>query len=106
MQTADLAHAFAADGAQWQTLRIDGGMSANDWMAQDLADVLQVPVERPDFVETTALGAAMLAGAGAGLFGSLDEAARAMRGQVRTFAPATPPGEERRAAWERALAST
>lgn len=106
MQTADLAHAFAADGAQWQTLRIDGGMSANDWMAQDLADVLQLPVERPDFVETTALGAAMLAGVGAGLFASLDEAARAMRGQVRTFAPGTAPGEERRAAWERALAST
>lgn len=106
MQTADLARAFAADGAQWQTLRIDGGMSANDWMAQDLADVLQVPVERPDFVETTALGAAMLAGVGAGLFASLDEASRSMRGAVRTFVPGSPPGEGRRAAWERALAST
>ncbi len=63
-QTHDLAAAFAADGAPWKTLRIDGGMAANDWMAQDLADVLGIPVERPGFVETTALGAAMLAACG------------------------------------------
>jgi glycerol kinase len=81
-------------------------MSANDWIAQDLADMLDLPVERPDFVETTALGAAMLAGLGAGLFGSLDEAAAAMRGPVRQFAPAI--GEDARAArlalWHAALA--
>lgn len=106
MQTADLARAFAADGAAWTALRIDGGMSANDWMAQDLADVLQVPVERPAFVETTALGAAMLAGVGAGLFASLADAAAAMRGTVRRFAPGTPPAAARRAAWERALLAT
>ncbi|MFN3864344.1 MAG: glycerol kinase GlpK, partial [Erythrobacter sp.] len=46
-QTHDLATAFAADGAAWRTLRIDGGMAANNWMAQDLADMLGVPVERP-----------------------------------------------------------
>jgi len=86
-QTHDLMTAFAADGAAWQCLRIDGGMSANDWLAQDLADMLGVEVERPDFVETTALGAAMLAGVGAGLFGSLEEA-NAMRGPVRRFVPA------------------
>ena len=56
--------AFAADGAPWGLLRIDGGMTSNDWLAQDLADVLDLTVERPDFVETTALGAAMLAGVG------------------------------------------
>ena len=77
-QTHDLAQAFAADGAAWKALRIDGGMSANDWMAQDLADMLELPVERPDMVETTALGAAILAGVGAGAFGSLEEAARAL----------------------------
>ena len=44
-------------------------MAANDWLAQDLADMLALEVERPRFVETTALGAAMLAGLGAGLFG-------------------------------------
>jgi glycerol kinase len=106
MQTRDLADAFAGDGARWTSLRIDGGMSANDWIAQDLADMLDLPVERPDFVETTALGAAMLAGLGAGLFGSLDEAAAAMRGPVRQFAPAI--GEDaraaRRALWHAALA--
>jgi glycerol kinase len=106
MQTRDLADAFAGDGARWTSLRIDGGMSANDWIAQDLADMLDLPVERPDFVETTALGAAMLAGLGAGLFTSLDEAAAAMRGPVRQFAPAI--GEDARAArlalWHAALA--
>ncbi len=106
-QTHDLAQAFAADGAGWTSLRIDGGMSANDWMAQDLADVLAIPVERPDFVETTALGAAMLAGVGAGVFGGLEEAAKAMRGSVRAFTPAM--GEQERsarlAAWHRALAN-
>jgi glycerol kinase len=83
-QAADLKSAFAADGADWGTLRIDGGMVANDWMAQDLADVLALPVERPAFIETTALGAAMLAGLGCGLFRSLEEAA-AMRGSVERF---------------------
>ena len=86
-QTHDLMAAFAADGAGWERLKIDGGMSANDWLAQDLADVLAIEVERPAFVETTALGAAMLAGVGCGLFGSLEEAA-AMRGPVAHFRPA------------------
>ncbi|MDG5749205.1 glycerol kinase [Qipengyuania sp. XHP0207] len=87
-QTHDLASAFAADGAPWTRLRIDGGMSANDWMAQDLADILDLEVERPDFIETTALGAAILAAVGAGLQPSLDAAAKAMRGGGRSFAPA------------------
>jgi glycerol kinase len=106
-QTHDLAEAFAADGAPWQALKIDGGMSANDWMAQDLADVLGLPVERPDMVETTALGAAMLAAVGCGLHLSLAEAVRAMRGEVRAFAPAMEDGarETRLAAWRRALAA-
>ena len=86
-QTADLMHAFAADGAPWEVLRIDGGMASNDWLAQDLADVLELTVERPDNVETTALGAAMLAGVGCGMFASLEEAAT-MRGPVKRFNPA------------------
>ncbi|MEE4315672.1 MAG: glycerol kinase GlpK [Erythrobacter sp.] len=106
-QTQDLSAAFAADGAPWQTLRIDGGMSANDWMAQDLADVLGVPVERPGFVETTALGAAMLAAAGAGLYPSLADAASAMRGELARFEPGMDPAvrEERLARWRKALAA-
>ena len=103
-QTHDLMTAFAADGAAWECLRIDGGMAANDWLAQDLADMLDLPVERPAFVETTALGAAMLAGVGCGLFGSLEEAA-AMRGAVETFTPAMDAAtrEVRLAAWRKAV---
>ncbi len=85
-QAHDLKTAFAADGADWACLRIDGGMVANDWMAQDLADILDLPIDRPAFAETTALGAAMLAGIGYGLFGSLAEAA-SMRGAIEPFAP-------------------
>lgn len=85
-QSHDLKAAFAADGADWARLRIDGGMVANDWIAQDLADVLDVTVERPGFTETTALGAAMLAGVGCGMFTGLEEAA-AMRGAVEVFEP-------------------
>ena len=105
MQTRDLAEAFAADDARWTMLRIDGGMSANDWMAQDLADVLALPVERPVFIETTALGAGMLAGLGAGLFGSLGEAAAAMSGKRETFVPAMPSKvrDARVKGWARAL---
>ncbi|WP_095011969.1 glycerol kinase GlpK [Tsuneonella mangrovi] len=106
-QTHDLAEAFAADGAPWTDLRIDGGMSANDWMAQDLADVLGLEVERPDMVETTALGAAILAATGAGLFASLEEAATAMRGKVRTFSPRIDDAARsaRLDRWKRALAA-
>ena len=106
-QTHDLAAAYAADGAPWQTLRIDGGMAANDWMAQDLADVLGVPVERPGFIETTALGAAMLAASGAGLYPDLASAAQAMRGRLSRFEPAMAAEvrDARLAAWRKALAA-
>ena len=104
-QTYDLKTAFAADGADWAELRIDGGMVTNDWMAQDLADMLAIDVERPAFVETTALGAAMLAAVGCGLFPTLEDAA-SMRGGVTRFAPML--GAEARdirlAGWSNALA--
>jgi glycerol kinase len=106
LQTHDLAEAFAADGARWTELRIDGGMSANDWMAQDLADMLALPVTRPAFVETTALGTAMLAGVGAGMFASLGEASGAMRGESSGFQPllGAETRQSRLAAWHEALA--
>ncbi|MBX9813797.1 MAG: glycerol kinase [Proteobacteria bacterium SG_bin5] len=85
-QSHDLMTAFAADGCDWQTLKIDGGMVGNDWLAQDLADMLAIPVERPAFAETTALGAAMLAGVGCGLFKDLAEAS-VLRGAVESFTP-------------------
>ena len=107
-QTHDLCAAFTADGAPWETLRIDGGMAANDWMAQDLADMLGVTVERPGFVETTALGAAMLAAAGAGLHPDLAAACAAMRGRLATFEPAMADEvrDARLAAWRKALAAS
>ena len=103
-QTHDLMTAFARDGATWQRLKIDGGMAANDWLAQDLADMLQIGVERPAFVETTALGAAMLAAVGSGLHPSL-EAAAAMRGAVDRFTPSlgAPARERRLDGWRKAV---
>ena len=86
-QTYDLQTAFAADGAAWTGLSIDGGMAANDWMAQDLADILDIPVERPCFVETTALGAAMLASCGAEVCDDITEATEQMRSEVTLFEP-------------------
>lgn len=67
-QTRDLLEAMSADGARSpEALRVDGGMIGNDWAMQFLADILGLPVERPVTAETTALGAAMLAGMHAGL---------------------------------------
>lgn len=76
LQTADLLHAMHQDGADFPTrLRIDGGMVNNNWLAQSLADLMQVDVDRPENVETTALGAAYLAGLRVGMFSSLEQIA-------------------------------
>jgi glycerol kinase len=85
-QSQDLVAAMAADGAPLDRLRVDGGMVVNDWLCQFLADVLDLPVERPEITETTALGAAMLAAVGAGLVEDLDAAARLWNLQ-REFQP-------------------
>lgn len=61
-QTRELLEAFAADGANVSLLRVDGGMAANDWLMQFIADICDIEVERPDYMEMTALGAAALAG--------------------------------------------
>ena len=87
-QIHDLMRAFEGDGVSWERLRIDGGMVANNWLAQDLADMLDLTVERPAMVETTALGAAMLAAVGAGIYADLGQAAAAMGGDVTRFEPA------------------
>jgi len=68
-------------------LRVDGGMVPNDWLCQVLADIAGVGVERPAITETTALGAGMLAALGAGVVGSLEDAAR-LWSLERGFAPA------------------
>jgi glycerol kinase len=71
-QTLDLTEAMQRDGAQPPaTIRIDGGMAANDWLCQFLADILQARIERPAELETTALGAAFLAGLATGVWADL-----------------------------------
>ncbi|BBK36285.1 glycerol kinase 1 [Allostella sp. ATCC 35155] len=93
-QTRDLLEAMAADGAAAPTnLRVDGGMTANDWTMQFLADTLSIPVERPVVTETTSLGAAALAGIGAGVLPGL-EALESFWGLDRRWEPAMP-GQER-----------
>ncbi len=72
-QTCDLLSALQQDGiAAPGALRVDGGMVSNKWLVQRLADLTGLPVERPAYGETTVLGAAFLAGLGAGLFASPD----------------------------------
>ncbi|MFK4872565.1 glycerol kinase GlpK [Novosphingobium sp. ZW T3_23] len=71
-QTMDLAQAMVSDGGDaLAKLRVDGGMAANDWLCQFLADMLEVPVERPVHLETTALGAAFHAGLATGVWPDL-----------------------------------
>jgi glycerol kinase len=79
-QTRQLLEAMRADGASApRTLRVDGGFARNDWAMGFLADMVDVRVERPADIETTALGAASLAGLASGVFGSLDAVTSAWR---------------------------
>jgi glycerol kinase len=107
-QTRDLAAAMALDcGHPLGELRIDGGMAANGRFCQLLADLVGVPVDRPQVLETTALGAAFLAGLGAGLWNGLDDLARTRRNRDG-FTPAL--SDEDRApllaGWQRAVVRT
>uniref|UniRef100_UPI003B52CDFA glycerol kinase GlpK n=1 Tax=Roseovarius indicus TaxID=540747 RepID=UPI003B52CDFA len=109
-QTRDLLEAMAADWTEdraGEVLRVDGGMSASDWAMQFLADILDAPVDRPNVLETTALGAAWLAGMQAGLYPDQEGFAREWA-LDRRFEPDMQP--ETRAAkydsWKRAVAAT
>ena len=75
-QTVDLIESMSKDGIRPSVIRVDGGMVANDWFLQFLADVLDISVERPDNVESTVLGAAYLAGFEAGVVTSPAELGR------------------------------
>ena len=96
-QTRDLLGAMARDwpGAAGATLRVDGGMTASDWTMQRLADLLGTSVDRPVVRETTALGAAWLAGRAAGLVPDAEGFARAWA-LDRRFEPRMAPGERAR----------
>ncbi|MEZ5851395.1 MAG: glycerol kinase GlpK [Hyphomicrobiaceae bacterium] len=105
-QTADLLDAMRRDwpGHDATVLRVDGGMAASDWTMQLLADVLDAPVDRPAMLETTALGAAWLAGMHAGVWPGPEETARAWAAEKR-FTPSMTEKERRRRldGWRRAV---
>ncbi|MEH6552126.1 MAG: glycerol kinase GlpK [Pseudomonadales bacterium] len=82
-QSRDLMEAIKADGISLSSLKVDGGMSNNDWLMQFLADQLAVLVRRPDVTETTALGAAILAGLGSGIFSDLTSVGQSWQEQKR-----------------------
>ncbi|MGX9356549.1 glycerol kinase GlpK [Roseobacteraceae bacterium S113] len=108
-QTRDLLEAMQADwGASGETaLRVDGGMSASDWTMQFLADILGASVDRPKVLETTAMGAAWLAGQRAGIYPAMAEFAKTWALE-RSFDPAmaSTTRDEKYAAWKRAVAAT
>jgi glycerol kinase len=110
-QTRDLLEAMRADWpdahAAGTVLRVDGGMSASDVAMQFLADILAAPVDRPTVMETTALGAAYLAGRAAGLCPDLEGFAAAWK-LDRRFQPAMDPAtrDEKWRRWRNAVART
>ncbi len=105
-QTRDLLEAMQADwsGGGGTALRVDGGMSASDWAMQFLSDILDAPVDRPEILETTAMGAAWLAGQRAGLYPDQDRFA-ATWALERNFAPVMDADtrEAKYARWTRAV---
>jgi glycerol kinase len=110
-QTRDLLEAMhkdwdAPDSAS-TTLRVDGGMVASDWTMQCLADILNAPVDRPKVLETTALGAAWLAGSRAGVWPDRDGFAKTWALE-RQFTPAMDEAERARkyAGWQDAVSRT
>ena len=104
-QVTDILHAMQADdGVKLRELRVDGGASNNNLLMQFQADLLGVPVVRPQVTETTALGAAYLAGLGVGFWKSQAEIATQWQAE-RRFEPAIKPAQRRALmlGWTRAL---
>ncbi len=104
-QVADVLEAVQSEtGTPLGALRVDGGAAVNDLMMQFQADVLGVPVVRPKVTETTALGAAYLAGLATGFWASPEDLRAKRQGDVR-FEPRMAASEraERRARWQRAV---
>jgi glycerol kinase len=110
LQTADLLRAMqddmqAAGLEAAPRLRVDGGMVANDWLCQNLADICEAPIDRPKITETTALGAAVLAMLHLGWFDSLEALAENWALDAQ-FTPSMPPERrsQKQAHWQAALA--
>ncbi|AWB65935.1 glycerol kinase [Saccharobesus litoralis] len=89
-QTLDLLNAMQADKANVQILKVDGGMTANTWLLQFIADICQCRVMRPVILETTALGVALLAGLQAGVYANLEQISQQCLMDV-DFSPAMDP---------------
>ena len=109
-QTYDLLEAMRRDwpgGGGDTVLRVDGGMVASDWTMQRLADILDAPVDRPSILETTALGAAWLAGRAAGVWPDMEEFAKTWK-RDRQFEPRMTPAERSKkiTAWRDAVRRT
>ncbi len=108
-QTRDLLEAMRDDGGTDSTrrLRVDGGMAASDWTMQFLADITGAPVDRPAVLETTALGAAWLAGMKAGIYPGMERFAAGWAAQ-NSFEPVMGKDERERlyAGWKDAVART
>ena len=101
-QVADLVGAMNADAPYpLDCLRVDGGASVSDFMMQYQADLLKVPVDRPALVESTAFGAAALAGLGAGIWTDLSQL-ESVRQTERLFVPGTDRTQEY-AVWQEAV---
>ena len=106
LQTHDLIDAMADDGVSPSVLRVDGGMVANDWFLQFLADILDIRIERPANIESTVLGAMFLAGLQSGVIGSADDIAALWRRDAE-FEPAMQAAERERllGSWADAVAA-
>ncbi len=104
-QTYDLFKAMSEDGVTPTTVRVDGGMVQNNWLCQFLANVLNIPVQRPVQTETTALGAAYLAGLHCGVYNSPEDLAANWQ-LDKEFTPDIDPAvrNEMLAAWKKAVA--
>ena len=104
-QVADVMHLMeGTSGLSVPALKVDGGASANNLLLSTQADVLGIPLDRPTCIETTALGAAYLAGLALGVYSSLDEI-RENNGIERRFTPEQDDAwrEERMARWHKAV---
>ena len=104
-QTRDLTTAMEKDAGQpLSEIRVDGGMVANNWMCQFLSDITNVDVKRPPIIETTALGAAYLAGMGAGFYGSLLDISSRWQAE-QTFTPNCAPDNRKSLyeGWQKAV---
>ncbi len=103
-QTQDLQTAMQNDGQRLLSLRVDGGMAANDWLLQTLANTLGTTIDRPIMTETTALGVAYLAALKAGIYSSLEEVAEQWQCQQRFEPKIEKAARDRRyAGWQQAV---